>query len=59
MDQMILEVFKSLKKTNPKYVQDLLKIKASTYNMRSAIILEQPEKLGTTFGLPWPLDISQ
>ena len=51
MNQILIEVFKSFKNMNPTYVRNLVNLKSSRYDMRSPIILQQPVKEGTTFGL--------
>ena len=51
INQILIETFKSFKNINPTYIQNLVHRKAKMYDMRSSIILEQPVKDSTTFGL--------
>ena len=51
LKSIILEVFKSLKKTNPVYIQELLKLKNQPYSLRNSYLLVQEKKNTTNFGL--------
>ena len=48
---MVLEVFKSIKKKNPVYLQELFSIKDSQYSLRDSSLLVQPIKNTTNYGL--------
>ena len=48
---ILLEVFKSIKKTNPTYVQDLFESKDSQYSLRNPSLLVQPIVDTTNYGL--------
>ena len=48
---ILLEVFKSIKETNPTYLQDLLLIKESPYFLRDPSLLVQPIVDTTNYGL--------
>ena len=48
---ILSEVFKSLKQMNPTYIQNLFSIKDNHYSMRDSLLLVQPKKETTNFGL--------
>ena len=51
LKNIVLEVFKSLKCTNPAYIQDIFEIKDQPHDLRNEIPLIQTKKNTTNFGL--------
>ena len=48
---ILLEVFKSIKETNPLYIQNLLSVKDSGYALRDSSRLVQHDTKSTNYGL--------
>ena len=51
LQQLAIEVYKSVTKINPEYLNELLLPKQCTYNLRNVSVLERPKVNATQFGL--------
>ena len=48
---LILEVFKSIHRLNPKCISDLFELKSTSYSFRNNVKVLQPKRRTTTYGL--------
>ena len=47
---LMAEIYKTLKKDNPKLMWDIFKTKSTPYNLRNEMLVNLPKALSTTFG---------